>query len=206
MKTTMRMLAITSAVVAGGSAAYADGTQQQQQQPMHQQGQQQQQQQGQVQQGQVEQPGAERALQQVFFAFDSDKPIGDLLMVANMLECTPNETIILDGFADPVGSAAYNADLSKRRAVAVRDQLVEFGISGDRILLGAFGEHGATGNAPNQADRRVDIRSSSEPVATLIEARKANAVAIVAPGGQVQQGGQQTARPNTPPVEQPPEG
>jgi OOP family OmpA-OmpF porin len=125
-------------------------------------------------------------------------------MVANMLECTPNETIILDGYADPVGNAAYNADLSKRRAVAVRDQLVEFGISQDRILLGAFGEHGATGQGPNQADRRVEVRSSSQPVAELIEARKGNAVAIVSPDGSVQ-GQQQTARPNVPP-QQPPEG
>lgn len=171
MKTMMRMLAIATAV-AGGSAAYAD------------EGMQQHQQQGQTQD--------ERALQNVYFGFDSDTPIGDLLMVANLLECNPDHTIVLDGYADSVGSEAYNADLSQRRAEAVRDQLVEYGIDRDRILLGVFGEAGKEMDS-NALERRVEIRTSGQPVAALIESRRANAVAIVSPDGQVQEGENQPA-------------
>jgi outer membrane protein OmpA-like peptidoglycan-associated protein len=127
----------------------------------------------------------ERALQQVFFDTDSATPKGDLLMVANWLECTPKETIVLDAYADPRGTDEYNANLARRRAEAVRDRLVSYGIDKDRILLGVFGENG---EHPTYAHaRRVEVRSTPEDVAKIVEKRKQEAVAIVRPSGEVEQ-------------------
>jgi outer membrane protein OmpA-like peptidoglycan-associated protein len=127
----------------------------------------------------------ERALQQVYFDFNSATPEDDLLMVANWLECTPNETIVLDAYTDPTGSDEYNADLARRRAEAVRDRLVSYGINKDRILLGVFGENGEHAN--NAHARRVEVRSTPEAVASIVEKRKPQAVAIVHATGEVQQ-------------------
>jgi outer membrane protein OmpA-like peptidoglycan-associated protein len=134
----------------------------------------------------------ERELQRVFFAFDSATPTDDLLMVANNLQCTPNDTVILDGFADPTGSAKYNAKLSFRRAKQVRDQLVSFGIDDNRILIGVFGEQGPQ-QPTHQQDRRVEIRTSSEPVASLKARRHGQAIAVLS--GQELQEVQEVARP-----------
>jgi outer membrane protein OmpA-like peptidoglycan-associated protein len=125
----------------------------------------------------------ERALSNVYFGFDSAMPMGDLLMVANRLQCHPKETIVLDAYADPVGSNDYNAQLAKKRGEAVRDQFVEYGIDRDRIVIGVFGEHGAKGEGPNARDRRVEVRTSAEPVATITERRQGNAVSVVTPEG-----------------------
>jgi outer membrane protein OmpA-like peptidoglycan-associated protein len=127
----------------------------------------------------------ERALQMVFFDFDSATPEDDLLMVANWLECTPNETIVLDAYADPRGTDEYNASLARRRAEAVRDRLVSYGINKDRILLGVFGENGEHANHAHA--RRVEVRSTPEEVATIVDKRKQEAVAIVRPTGEVEQ-------------------
>jgi outer membrane protein OmpA-like peptidoglycan-associated protein len=134
----------------------------------------------------AEEKKGERALQQVYFDFNSATTNEDLLMVANHLECTPNDTIILDAFTDPVGSDDYNADLAMRRAKAVRDQLVELGIDQDRIMIGVFGERGERRDS-HARDRRVEIRTSDEPVATLREKRQGTAVAVVAPGEKLEE-------------------
>lgn len=126
-------------------------------------------------------PKGERTMDQVYFDFDSSNVKGDLLNVANQLECTPKETIILDAYTDPVGSNTYNAGLAQRRAEAVKEKLVEMGIKGDRIMLGIFGERGER-RGTNDQDRRVEIRTSDEPVAALEDRREGTAVAVAAPG------------------------
>jgi outer membrane protein OmpA-like peptidoglycan-associated protein len=129
---------------------------------------------------------SEHKMQRVFFEFDSDKPTDDLLTVANNLQCNPKETIILDAYADPTGPAKYNADLSMRRAQKVREALVSMGIDNSRIMVAAFGEQGD--RAPtDQQNRRVEIRTSEEPVATLQARRAGEAIAVVAPGEQPEQ-------------------
>lgn len=129
----------------------------------------------------------ERKLHQVFFDFDSATLDSDLLTVADQLKkCAANETIILDAFADPVGPQEYNADLALRRAQAVRARLIANGISSDRIMLVSFGEKGA--RCPSHAmDRRVEIRASDEPIATITQRRQAVAAAMVLMPGQVEQ-------------------
>ncbi|MDZ7808928.1 MAG: OmpA family protein [Arhodomonas sp.] len=46
----------------------------------------------------------------------------------------------VEGHTDRAGGAAFNLELSRQRAQAVREGLVERGISNDRILLVWYGE------------------------------------------------------------------
>lgn len=55
--------------------------------------------------------------------------------VADHIKENSGSTVILQGFNDPRGDAAMNAELSKNRAEAVRDALVAMGVPADRIDL-----------------------------------------------------------------------
>jgi OOP family OmpA-OmpF porin len=46
----------------------------------------------------------------------------------------------VDGHTDPLGSDAYNQDLSDRRANTVRTQLISEGVPADRLRAQGFGE------------------------------------------------------------------
>lgn len=56
------------------------------------------------------------------------------------LKENPNKKIIVRGYTDPTGSAAYNMQLGKKRAEAVKNYLVKNGIAADRIFVVSFGE------------------------------------------------------------------
>lgn len=77
------------------------------------------------------------------------------------LQRHPKRTLAIEGFTDSQGSASANMDLSQRRAGAVRDALIEQGISGDRISTRGLGDaHPAASNATaagRQMNRRVEI-------------------------------------------------
>jgi outer membrane protein OmpA-like peptidoglycan-associated protein len=60
--------------------------------------------------------------------------------VANALIKQDSESkIVVEGHTDSQGSAAYNQELSQRRAQAVRDYLVTRGIAADRVTSQGFG-------------------------------------------------------------------
>jgi NAD dependent epimerase/dehydratase family enzyme len=63
---------------------------------------------------------------------------------------------VIAGFHDPSGDAAHNADLAKRRAVAVRLALVAQGADGTLVLL-RKPEQTALGGPADEA-RRVEVR------------------------------------------------
>jgi outer membrane protein OmpA-like peptidoglycan-associated protein len=48
--------------------------------------------------------------------------------------------VIVEGFTDGIGSRAYNQELSRRRALSVRDALVANGVPNGKVYLSAFGE------------------------------------------------------------------
>jgi outer membrane protein OmpA-like peptidoglycan-associated protein len=85
-----------------------------------------------------------------------------LNQVAEALASQDSESkIVVDGYTDSQGAAAYNQDLSQRRAQSVRDYLVTRGIAPDRITAQGFGMNSpiadnatAEGRANN---RRVEI-------------------------------------------------
>jgi outer membrane protein OmpA-like peptidoglycan-associated protein len=73
----------------------------------------------------------------------------------------PRSKLIVEGYADSQGAAAYNQELSQRRAESVRGYLVSHGISPDRVTAQGFGatrpiadNASAEGRANN---RRVEI-------------------------------------------------
>lgn len=63
--------------------------------------------------------------------------------MAEYLKANPNQNIVITGYADKdTGTSAYNMGLSKRRAEAVRDALVnKYGISADRLAINAEGSN-----------------------------------------------------------------
>lgn len=82
--------------------------------------------------------------------------------VANaLIKEDPLSKIVVEGHTDSQGGAAYNQDLSQRRAQSVRDYLVSRGIASDRVTSQGFGpsrsiaeNNSAEGRANN---RRVEI-------------------------------------------------
>lgn len=79
----------------------------------------------------------------VFFA-ESNVALGSnaksvLMMQARWLVAKPNVALHVVGHADDLGSAASNAELSQRRAEAVRDHLILSGIDPARITIEAVG-------------------------------------------------------------------
>lgn len=85
----------------------------------------------------------------------------DLFTLADSLNRYPDTTVAVVGHTDNTGSAAYNQDLSERRADAVRAVLINAGVSPARIRAIGAGENQpiatnqtADGRALN---RRVDI-------------------------------------------------
>ncbi len=88
-----------------------------------------------------------------------------LVAVAKLMREHPAWTIAIEGHTDNVGKAAYNLDLSKRRAIAVRDALVgEFKVPAARLPASGHGDTRPI--APNTtldgraANRRVELARS----------------------------------------------
>lgn len=86
--------------------------------------------------------------------------------VAEALKQNPERTIVIEGFTDSTGSNSYNLELSERRANAVRDALLDMGISADRITARGLGESLPVASndteAGRQLNRRVEIIFSDE--------------------------------------------
>ncbi len=103
--------------------------------------------------------------QDLLFAVDSAtlRPdlTADIRTVASSLLRYPNSAIEVVGHTDNTGSAAYNQDLSQRRAVSVAEVLRASGVPGGRISTYGRGEDApiATNQTPQgQAqNRRVEI-------------------------------------------------
>ena len=73
----------------------------------------------------------------------------------------PNTTVQVIGHTDSEGTAAYNQDLSERRARAVASVLLEQGVSGSRVVPIGRGEAQpiASNNSSEgrRQNRRVEI-------------------------------------------------
>lgn len=103
--------------------------------------------------------------QDILFATDSDQISNslrsDLGVLAASLNKYPDTHVQVVGHTDNTGSAAYNLDLSQRRAGTVANTLIANGVSGGRVSAFGRGEDQpvasnltATGRAQN---RRVEI-------------------------------------------------
>lgn len=81
--------------------------------------------------------------------------------VARMLDENAAWQVTLEGHTDDVGGAAFNKDLSERRAAAVRAYLVSSGIAPDRLSVVGFGLEQPVASNQTQSgraqNRRVEI-------------------------------------------------
>ena len=97
--------------------------------------------------------------------------MANLRKLADVLAQNPERTVLVEGFTDSVGGAAYNLALSERRAGAVRSALVGMGVAPQRIATKGYGEAfpvAANDTAGNkQLNRRVEIvlSNSGAPIA-----------------------------------------
>jgi outer membrane protein OmpA-like peptidoglycan-associated protein len=104
----------------------------------------------------------------VRFAFDSAEILpaarAQLDALAEGIKLLPPKSIVtVEGHTDAVGSEAYNLELSRARAAAVRDYLVQrHGIEAARLKTVGYGQdHPLEGSSPYAAvNRRVQFRAA----------------------------------------------
>ncbi|HEX9661713.1 MAG TPA: OmpA family protein [Candidatus Binatia bacterium] len=102
--------------------------------------------------------------------FDTDKAQlkarGSLQKLADFLKQHPERKVRVEGYTDSTGSADYNLGLSDRRANAVRQSLMDMGVSSDRITSRGYGKESPVANnstpAGRQLNRRVEIVLSDD--------------------------------------------
>ena len=86
--------------------------------------------------------------------------------LADVLKQNTARTVLVEGFTDSTGSAAFNQELSSRRAAAVRDALMQMGVAANRVNVRGYGEaYPVSGNdsaAGRQLNRRVEIVLSDD--------------------------------------------
>jgi len=112
--------------------------------------------------------------------------MGPLLKLGALAATVPDAKLRVAGFADPRGAAAYNEDLSQRRAEAVAAALVCGGMSRERLIIEAHGASESTSAAGDldayALDRRVTVRlergATAAPAVTAAAGQGAEA-----PGG-----------------------
>jgi len=88
----------------------------------------------------------------------------DLQTLASWAKCNTHNAIILEGHADPRGTANYNLKLSGERAATVRQKLIDLGVPSQRIVVSVFGENGPRKGSLAK-ERRVTARAAQTPVA-----------------------------------------
>lgn len=80
---------------------------------------------------------------------------------ADILAANPNQIVILNGHTDERGTPEYNLALGEKRAKAVEQALMLYGISQSRIEVVSFGEEQPAEVGSNEAawqkNRRVEI-------------------------------------------------
>jgi len=84
----------------------------------------------------------------------------------------PSLRLVIEGHTDSTGSEEFNQKLSEQRAAAVRDYLVDQGLSMDSIVTRGLGMADPVGDnktvTGRQQNRRVEIIASGEVIGTKI--------------------------------------
>jgi ompA/motB domain protein len=107
----------------------------------------------------------EKGYVNAYFGFDSSEPQDGSLwavgFVANYLKQNPDAKLNIIGYTDQVGNAGYNEKLSKKRADAVKQLLVEMGVDTSRLASEGKGIDKGT-KASSAGARRLVRRVSFE--------------------------------------------
>jgi len=110
-------------------------------------------------------PGSKYGLQTVRFDYDSSSLRADAMATlrdnADKIKQVPGVIIQLAGHADSRGTQEYNMALGERRALAVREYLIQLGVPGDRLITISYGKEFpvATGESEDAwaQNRRVEF-------------------------------------------------
>ncbi len=110
--------------------------------------------------------GSDVVLNNIFFDTDKfelkEKSVPELNKIIRFLSENSSVTVEIGGHTDNVGTDAYNLELSRKRAVAVRDYLVEKGVPSVRIQTKGYGSSMPIGDNQSedgrQANRRIQFR------------------------------------------------
>lgn len=111
----------------------------------------------------------DRGLKTVYFDFDSaalrPDAIATLKENAEKIKHVPGVIIQLAGHCDERGTQEYNLALGERRALAVRNYLIQLGVSGDRLVTISYGEEFPADPGHNEAawakNRRVEFNRAT---------------------------------------------
>jgi len=107
--------------------------------------------------------GSKIVLKNIFFDFDKTtlRPTStaELDRLTKMLNDIPTLKIEISGHTDNVGSDAYNKNLSKGRAKAVVDYLIDSGIAADRLTYKGYGESQPIGTNDTEEGRQSNRRT-----------------------------------------------
>jgi outer membrane protein OmpA-like peptidoglycan-associated protein len=95
-----------------------------------------------------------------------------LAAIAGVLMDYGGVSLHLNGFTDNIGSAAYNLDLSRRRAAAVREYLLSQGVPAANVTAAGFGQakpvaSNATAEG-RQQNRRVEMLISGSAIGITV--------------------------------------
>lgn len=82
------------------------------------------------------------------------RPAIDILVAA--MTAAPERRLVLSGFHDVTGDPAFNAELAKQRAIAVRGALIAAGADAARVQLRK--PESTLGDGTNEEARRVEAR------------------------------------------------
>lgn len=97
------------------------------------------------------------------YTVDSDTTVDKVAEDAELME---NYRVYLEGYSDTTGTAIYNKKISKKRALSVRNKLIEKGIDKNKIYYNFFGEDDlivhTSDNVLEKRNRRVVIRLKGE--------------------------------------------
>lgn len=93
--------------------------------------------------------------------------VDGLRRAADVLKGSLRGTLLIVGHTDNVGGEAYNLDLGRRRAEAVRRLLIRFGVDPDRMEVRSYGESQPVADNATEAgrarNRRVEIHTPAAP-------------------------------------------
>jgi peptidoglycan-associated lipoprotein len=88
--------------------------------------------------------GEEGVLKDIHFEYDkynlTDEAANLMGINGEYLMTHPETRVLVEGHCDERGTEEYNLALGEKRALAVRDYLVRFGIARDRISIISYGE------------------------------------------------------------------
>jgi len=108
-------------------------------------------------------------LQTVYFGFDSSslssEAMATLRSNAEKIKQVPGVIIQLAGHCDERGTQEYNLALGERRALAVREHLINLGVPGNRLVTISYGKEQPAVQGSNEAawamNRRVEFNRAT---------------------------------------------